>query len=63
LPTAELARLAAPHFAHVEAVDDPAAARLRALELARGDETVLVTGSLYLLADLEKSRCRELVRG
>ena len=49
LPAAELARLAAPHFALVEAIDDPAEAVARAHELG---EPVLVTGSLYLLADL-----------
>jgi dihydrofolate synthase/folylpolyglutamate synthase len=49
-PAAELARRAAPRFPHVEAVDDPAAAVARAHELG---EPVLVTGSLYLLADLE----------
>ena len=63
LPAAELARLAELHFAHVEAVGDPTTARLRAFELARSDETVLVTGSLYLLADLEKAECRAPVRG
>jgi dihydrofolate synthase/folylpolyglutamate synthase len=48
LPAAELAALAEPHFERVEAVPDPAAA------LRRGRESgpVLVTGSLYLLADL-----------
>ncbi|MGH3072389.1 MAG: bifunctional folylpolyglutamate synthase/dihydrofolate synthase [Gaiellaceae bacterium] len=44
----ELARLAAGHFPAVEAVPDPAAALAR----AREDGPVLVTGSLYLLADL-----------
>ncbi len=52
LPPEELARLAQPHFAHVETVDDPAEALDRARELAGGDGAVLVTGSLYLLADL-----------
>ena len=50
LPAADLAERARPHFAAVEAVDDPSAALRRAH--ARG-EPVLVTGSLYLLADLE----------
>ena len=49
LPAIELAALAASHFARVESVDDPAAALARAHELG---EPVLVTGSLYLLADL-----------
>jgi dihydrofolate synthase / folylpolyglutamate synthase len=49
LPAADLARRAAPHFDRVETVEDPAAA----LDLARQlSPRVLVTGSLYLLADL-----------
>jgi dihydrofolate synthase/folylpolyglutamate synthase len=52
LPAAELAELAAARFQHVDAVPDPHAARLRALELAGRDGRILVTGSLYLLADL-----------
>ena len=40
------------HFQHVESVREPHAARLRALELAGQDGRILVTGSLYLLADL-----------
>jgi dihydrofolate synthase/folylpolyglutamate synthase len=50
LPADELADLASAHFAHVEVVEDPALALARAHELG---EPVLVTGSLYLLADLE----------
>lgn len=50
LPAADLAERARPHFAAVEAVDDPSAALRRAHALG---EPVLVTGSLYLLADLE----------
>jgi folylpolyglutamate synthase/dihydropteroate synthase len=50
LTTAELAEHARRHFAVVEAIDDPTAAVTRAHELG---EPVLVTGSLYLLADLE----------
>lgn len=46
----ELAARARRHFAVVEAVADPAQALRRAHELG---EPVLVTGSLYLLADLE----------
>jgi len=49
LPARELAALAEPFFDQVEAVTDPAEAVLRAHELG---EPVLVTGSLYLLADL-----------
>jgi dihydrofolate synthase/folylpolyglutamate synthase len=49
LPADELARRAEPHFDRVEAVPDPRAAYARARELS---PRVLVTGSLYLLADL-----------
>jgi dihydrofolate synthase/folylpolyglutamate synthase len=49
LPAAELAAVAVTQFVQVEAVEDPAAAVARAHELG---EPVLVTGSLYLLADL-----------
>jgi dihydrofolate synthase/folylpolyglutamate synthase len=52
VPAEELARLAAPHFASVEAVSDPAAALARARSVAGPDGAVLVTGSLYLLSDL-----------
>jgi dihydrofolate synthase / folylpolyglutamate synthase len=52
LPAAELAALGSAHFERVEPVPDPEAARARALELAGPDGAVLVTGSLYLLADL-----------
>ena len=47
----DLAARAEPYFEHVEAVADPA----RALERARARGPVLVTGSLYLLADLHES--------
>lgn len=50
-----LAELAAPYFRIVEACADPVAALRRAHELG---EPVLVTGSLYLLADLEAERGR-----
>jgi len=49
LPADELARRAGPFFGHVEAVTDPIEAVERARELGT---PVLVTGSLYLLADL-----------
>jgi dihydrofolate synthase / folylpolyglutamate synthase len=52
LPAAELAALASGHFERVETEADPAAARTRAMELAGADGAVLVTGSLYLLAEL-----------
>lgn len=58
----ELAERAARHFASVDAVADPSRALARAHELG---EPVLVTGSLYLLADLaaaepdQEPPCRE----
>ncbi len=51
LPAAELAQLAAAHFADVEIEPDPAAALAR----AREQPPVLVTGSLYLLAALARN--------
>jgi dihydrofolate synthase/folylpolyglutamate synthase len=54
LPAAELAALGSAHFENVEALSDPAAARARAVELAGPAGAVLVTGSLYLLADLSQ---------
>src|SRR5262249_20232593 len=48
LDAGALARRAEPYFEHVEAVAEPA----QALERARAFGPVLVTGSLYLLADL-----------
>jgi dihydrofolate synthase / folylpolyglutamate synthase len=52
LPAGELARLAAPFFERVELIPDPAAALERARALAGPEGAVLVTGSLYLLAQL-----------
>lgn len=52
LPAEELAALAAPYFETVETVADPHAARADALALAGPAGRVLVTGSLYLLAEL-----------
>jgi dihydrofolate synthase/folylpolyglutamate synthase len=52
LPAGELAALAAPHFARVEVASGPAEAVERARSLAGPEGAVLVTGSLYLLADL-----------
>jgi dihydrofolate synthase/folylpolyglutamate synthase len=52
LPAEELAARAQRWFAHVEAEDDPHAALALAHTLG---EPVLVTGSLYLLADLERA--------
>jgi dihydrofolate synthase / folylpolyglutamate synthase len=54
LPAAELARLARPHFDDVRGIDDPIEAVTAARALAGRDGAVLVTGSLYLLADLSK---------
>ncbi len=48
----ELARRARTWFGHVEAVAEPVAALARARELG---ERLLVTGSLYLLADLYRA--------
>jgi dihydrofolate synthase/folylpolyglutamate synthase len=64
LTAEELAARAAPHFDRIEAISDPSTALARARELG----PVLVTGSLYLLADLtsrqeEDVRCRSLVNG
>jgi folylpolyglutamate synthase/dihydropteroate synthase len=53
LAAGELAERARPFFSAVEARDDP----VEALALAHAlGEPVLVTGSLYLLADLEARR-------
>jgi dihydrofolate synthase/folylpolyglutamate synthase len=48
----DLATRAEPYFQHVEPIPDPFAARLRALELAGTHGAVAVTGSLYLLSEL-----------
>ena len=53
LAASDLADRAGAHFEQVESVADPAAALARARELAGPDGMVLVTGSLYLLADLD----------
>ncbi len=52
LAAADLAALATPFFAAVEAVPDPEEALARARELAGDGGAVLVTGSLYLLAEV-----------
>jgi dihydrofolate synthase/folylpolyglutamate synthase len=52
LPAARLAELARRRFATIEAVDDAEEALARARALAGPGGAVLVTGSLYLLADL-----------
>jgi dihydrofolate synthase/folylpolyglutamate synthase len=56
LPADELARRARRFFAYAEAVPDPAAALAFARERADDDDALLVTGSLYLLADLAPLR-------
>jgi dihydrofolate synthase / folylpolyglutamate synthase len=56
LPAEELAAIAAPFFAEVHAVVDPREALARGRELAGEDGALLVTGSLYLLADLASVR-------
>jgi dihydrofolate synthase / folylpolyglutamate synthase len=50
LSASDLAERAAPHFAQVSAEPEPERALARARESTRGG--ILVTGSLYLLADL-----------
>jgi dihydrofolate synthase/folylpolyglutamate synthase len=52
LSAGELAGRAEPYFEHVEQIPDPRKARLRALALAGPEGAVVVTGSLYLLAEL-----------
>jgi dihydrofolate synthase / folylpolyglutamate synthase len=52
LPAGDLASRAKPYFQHVEPISDPSKARSRALELAGPSGAVVVTGSLYLLAEL-----------
>jgi dihydrofolate synthase/folylpolyglutamate synthase len=54
LPASELARVAGRHFDSVEAVSDPLEAVRRGHALAGDGAHVLVTGSLYLLADLAR---------
>jgi dihydrofolate synthase/folylpolyglutamate synthase len=56
LPAEELAGRGKPFFAEVEAVSDPAEALERARRVAGEGGAVLVTGSLYLLADLAAIR-------
>jgi dihydrofolate synthase/folylpolyglutamate synthase len=63
LSASDLADRARPFFAQIEAIEDPAEALAHARALG---EPVLVTGSLYLLADLAKDdsvRWRTLATG
>jgi dihydrofolate synthase/folylpolyglutamate synthase len=55
LPPADLAGRAARFFGRIETESDPRRARETARRLAGPDGRVLVTGSLYLLADLSRS--------
>ena len=52
LRAGDLAARAEPYFQHVEQIPDPFEARARALGLAGPSGAVVVTGSLYLLAEL-----------
>jgi dihydrofolate synthase/folylpolyglutamate synthase len=52
LSAGEVATLARPWFERTETEEDPGAALARARSIAGRDGAVLVTGSLYLLADL-----------
>jgi dihydrofolate synthase/folylpolyglutamate synthase len=52
LPAAELAARAGGLFNLIEAIENPAQALARGRNLAASDGRLLVTGSLYLLADL-----------
>ncbi len=52
LQAGDLASRAEPYFRHVEPFPDPQEARRRALALAGREGAVVVTGSLYLLAEL-----------
>jgi dihydrofolate synthase / folylpolyglutamate synthase len=56
LPADELARLGARWFRRTERERDPAAALASARAIAGPDGAILVTGSLYLLADLAGER-------
>lgn len=58
LPAGELAARAEPYFDHVDVLPDPHAARARARALAGPAGAVVVTGSLYLLAELSDSSDR-----
>jgi dihydrofolate synthase / folylpolyglutamate synthase len=55
LPARDLAASGQPYFDYVAAIPKPGAARARAVELAGTDGAVLITGSLYLLAELSPS--------
>ena len=56
LPAEELASLGRSYFGRIEAISEPVEALARGRELAGEDGALLVTGSLYLLADLASVR-------
>ena len=56
LPAGELAAAGRAYFSQVEVVEEPECALARGRELAGKNGAVLVTGSLYLLADLASVR-------
>jgi dihydrofolate synthase/folylpolyglutamate synthase len=56
LRAGDLAARAEPYFQDVEPIPDPAEARARALALAGPDGACVVTGSIYLLAELSGGR-------
>jgi dihydrofolate synthase/folylpolyglutamate synthase len=56
LPADELASLGRSFFGRVETVSEPVEALARGRALAGADGALLVTGSLYLLADLAAVR-------
>ena len=56
LPAGDLGAVAEPYFARVEVVERPEHALTRAREAAGPEGAVLVTGSLYLVADLASVR-------
>jgi dihydrofolate synthase/folylpolyglutamate synthase len=56
LPAGELAEAARPYFEQVEAIPDPLAALARAREAAGPAGALIVTGSLYLLAEVASVR-------
>jgi dihydrofolate synthase/folylpolyglutamate synthase len=58
LAAGELATRAEPYFDHVDVLPDPHAARAHARALAGPAGAVVVTGSLYLLAELSDSSHR-----
>jgi dihydrofolate synthase/folylpolyglutamate synthase len=59
VPAGELATRGEPYFEHVDALPDPHEARAHALALAGPGGAVVVTGSLYLLAELSDSDDRQ----